>query len=490
MPSRVAGVEPVADRAAAATARSWLAAVHYDEQHIVDLLGEDGPGADAEDVPVLERRLPDSPLAAVVRLLLLQLPVPEREAIEALGDDGLGALVTLGLVARRGDSVEPLGRIMPVEGLLLACDTFPRGAEDPPGYVAAFTPTASWCASLTPRAHAARALDVGTGNGAQALFAARHSDHVVATDVNPRALAFTALNAALNGLDNVETRLGSLFAPVAGEKFDLITCNAPYVISPEMKWQYRDGGLPADELSARVVSGAADALADGGYATLLVSWMAESEDEPDGRVHEWLDESGCDAWVLGITGADPLEHAATWNDHLVDDDDALGEALDRWTEYFGELGVGWITEGAVLLHRRVGGVPAAVRADPVSSDELEAAGAQIERAFAAQAFLAQADDDTLLDASLELAEAVRLEERIDPHGGRPETRLLLDEGTYPDVECPPAVAHVLAGLDGSSTLRESITRAGLPRRAENLLTDDALETLSDLLELGFVELGD
>jgi hypothetical protein len=48
---------------------------------------------------------------------------------------------------------------------------------------------------------------------------------------------------------------------------------------------------------------------------------------------------------------------------------------------------------------------------------------------------------------------------------------------------------VLAGLDGSSTLRESITRAGLPRRAEHLLTDDALEALSDLLELGFVELG-
>ena len=101
MPSRVAGVEPVADRAAAATARSWLAAVDYDEQHIVDLLGDDGPGADAEDVPVLERRLPSTPLAAAVRLLLLQLPLPERDAIEALGDDGLGALVTLGLLARR-----------------------------------------------------------------------------------------------------------------------------------------------------------------------------------------------------------------------------------------------------------------------------------------------------------------------------------------------------------------------------------------------------
>jgi SAM-dependent methyltransferase len=482
-------VEPVADHAAAATVRSSLQAVGYDEKHIVDLLGDDGPGADAEDVVVFDRRLPESRLATVVRLLLLQLAVRERDLANAFGDDGVEALIATGLARRDGKLIEPQARIMPAEGFLLACDAFPQGAEDPPGYVAAYTPTASWCAALTPRPRRRRALDVGTGNGAQALFAARHCDHVIATDVNPRALAYAALNAALNGLDNVETRLGSLFEPVAGETFDLITCNAPYVISPETKWQYRDGGLPADELSARVVAGAAEALADGGYATLLVSWLAESEDEPDGRVHEWLKRSGCDAWVLGITGADPLEHAATWNDHLTEDDDALGEAIDTWTGYFDDLGVGWITEGAVLLHRRNGGRAATVRADPVSADELEAAGAQIERAFAAQAFLAEADgdDDLLLETPFELAEAVRLEERLDPHHGSRESRLLLDEGTYPDVECPPAVAAALAGLDGSATLRESIARAGLPRRAEHALTDEALDALTDLLELGFVE---
>src|SRR5205814_2148722 len=110
-----------------------------------------------------------------------------------------------------------------------------------------------WCAALTPRRRVARALDVGTGNGAQALLAARHSAQVVATDVNPRALKYTQLNAALNGVANLETRAGSLFEPVAGERFDLVTCNAPYVISPETRWQYRDGGLPGDELSERVV---------------------------------------------------------------------------------------------------------------------------------------------------------------------------------------------------------------------------------------------
>ncbi len=481
-------MEPVVDRAAAAIARKALDAVGYGERGVVELLGDDGPGADATDVPVFERRLPDSPLANVVRLLLLQLPVPEADAARALGREGADAVVALGLAVRSGDAFEPRGRIMPVEGLLLACDAFPSGSADPPGYVAAFTPTASWCAALTARRPVEQALDVGTGNGAQALLAARHARHVVATDVNPRALAFTSLNAALNGFDNVETRLGNLFAPVAGESFDLITCNAPYVISPETKWQYRDGGLPADEFSARVVEGAAAALADDGYATLLVSWLAESEDDPDGRVYEWLEGNGCDAWVLGLAGADPLEHASTWNDHLDDDHAALGEALDDWTEYFRELGVGWITEGAVLLHRR-SGRRHPPRVDPASADELEHAGPQIQRAFAAHAFLAELESEAdLLDETLTFADSVSVETRFDPLSRERETRLLLDEGTYPDLECAPAVADALASLDGVTTLREGIERLGLPRKADSVVRAEAIDALRDLLELGFVEL--
>jgi methylase of polypeptide subunit release factors len=481
-------VEPVADRRAAATARTALDAVGYTERRIIDLLGDDGPGADEPEVPVLERRLPDSPLACVIRLLLLQVPVEEAEALGALGPDGVGAIVSLGLANRDGDRLVPQARIMPVEGLLLACDPFPKGADDPPGYVAAFTPTASWCAALTPRRPAGRALDVGTGNGAQALLAARHSAHVVATDVNPRALGYTALNAALNGFDNVETRLGSLFAPVAGETFDLITCNAPYVISPETKWQYRDGGLPADEFSARVVAGAASVLADDGFATLLVSWLAESEDDPDGRVREWIEDAACDAWVIGLSGADPLEHAATWNDHLTDDPSAYGSALDEWASYFRRLGAGWISEGAVLLHRR-GGRPHDVRADEASTDELEHAGPQIERAFAAHALLAALEnEDDLLDEEFALADHVSLEERIDPATRARESRLVLDEGMFSEVECAPAVADALVGLDGVTTLRESVERLGLPRKAEADVREDALNTLLDLLELGFVEL--
>src|SRR5262249_60197651 len=134
----------------------------------------------------------------------------------------------------------PLGGVAPGAAPLPPPGGFPRDAEAPPDYVATSTPTARTCDLLTPRPRVSRAVDVGTGSGIHALLAARHAKHVVAIDVNPRALGYTALNAALNGLDNVECRNGSFFDPVAGETFGLITCNAPFVVSPESRRAYRD----------------------------------------------------------------------------------------------------------------------------------------------------------------------------------------------------------------------------------------------------------
>jgi methylase of polypeptide subunit release factors len=438
------------------------------------------------------RRLDDSALAACVRLCLLQLPLALTAAEQALTRAGVDALVALRLATIDGALLRPRARIVPAEELLLAFDGFARGADDPVGFVAPYTPTASWLAALTPRRRAARALDVGTGNGIHALLAAAHCEHVIATDVNHRALAFTAINAALNGIRNVETRLGSLFDPVAGEQFDLITCNAPYVVSPESRWQYRDGGLPADELSQRVVEHAAAALAEDGLASVLVSWVARSEAEPDERVVAWLAGSGCDAWVIGLEGADPLEHAAGWNEHLAVDPQSYGAALDEWTAYFERLDVGWISEGAVLLHRRAGSRQM-VRLDSADSDELEFAGEQIERVFASQARLAElSDDDALLGETVALAREVRIDRVVQPGAREPETVLALEEGTQPEFELDPDVAEVIGALDGTLTLGRAVERVvrafDLDKREAAELRRDTIAETEELLALGIAEL--
>src|SRR5699024_11015949 len=85
-------------------------------------------------------------------------------------------------------------------------------------------------ARITPRSPVRRVLDLGCGGGIQALHASRHAEHVVATDLSERALAFAAFNAALNGIE-LELRHGSLLEPVAGESFDLVVSNPPFVIT-------------------------------------------------------------------------------------------------------------------------------------------------------------------------------------------------------------------------------------------------------------------
>ena len=102
-------------------------------------------------------------------------------------------------------------------------------------------------AQLTIREPVGRALDLGTGCGVQALHLAGHSGAVVATDVNQRALRLTRFNVALNDVRTpVDVRDGSFFEPVAGERFDLIATNPPFVISPATgeRLVYRDSGLP------------------------------------------------------------------------------------------------------------------------------------------------------------------------------------------------------------------------------------------------------
>src|SRR5207302_170655 len=207
-----------------------------------------------------------------------ELGVAGRRAVAALGREVVDSLLTMRLVTRGGGNLVPRARIVPVEDVLLASDGFTRDADDPPDYVATYTPTARTCDLLTPRMRCDRALDIGTGSGIHALLAAEHAKHVVAVDVNERALAYTRLNAALNGLDNVECRTGSLFEPVAGESFDLITCNAPYVVSPEQRWTRYLG-----DLEARGVGEGAILLHRGaGRPRLRVDEIDEDTLEPAG----------------------------------------------------------------------------------------------------------------------------------------------------------------------------------------------------------------
>jgi methylase of polypeptide subunit release factors len=491
-PSLATSTDLIPDVAAANALGTSLRRAGYSENAVYELLGEDAYSTEAGEVSTEERRLPATPRANLVRLLFLQLPLARADAQTALRESGLEALEATGL-AVVGDEVVPNGRILPVGNLLLASDGFSQDADDPVDYVATYTPTARVLDSLTPRPRVDRALDVGTGSGVHALLAAQHSRQVIATDVNPRALAYTQLNAALNGLRNVECRQGSLFEPVNGETFNLITCNAPYVVSPERRWVYRDSEFQGDEVSERLVAAAADHLADDGYAAMLVSWLGFNGADPDARVVEWAEATGCDSWILPTVNADPLTHAAEWNSHLAGA--ALGAALDEWTRYFDALDVALISEGAVILHRR-GGVQT-TRVDELDEEDLEDASDQILRAFEARAWLAEQgdSDDSVLGARISVVSPLRLERELESSAGRAvdvDGTVEIAEGTKHAVDVTADVQEVIASLDSGMTLGDVVEttarRLALEEDETEDLREETLEVVGALLELGALRL--
>lgn len=119
-----------------------------------------------------------------------------------------------------------------------------------------------------------RALDMGTGSGIGAIFAARLGYEVVGVDLNPEAVRCARINVLLNELDpRVEIRAGDLFAPVAGQRFDLVVFNPPFfrgVPSDRLDHAWR-----APDVIERFADGLGQMLRPGGQARIVLSTDGE-----------------------------------------------------------------------------------------------------------------------------------------------------------------------------------------------------------------------
>ena len=123
---------------------------------------------------------------------------------------------------------------------------------------------------------AGHALDMGTGSGVGAVFAARRGWRVVAVDINPEAVRCARINVALNGLEEtVEVRGGDLYSPVAGERFDLVTFNPPYFRGPPRG--DLDAAWRSQDVLERFATGLPGALRPGGRALLVLSTDGEGD---------------------------------------------------------------------------------------------------------------------------------------------------------------------------------------------------------------------
>ncbi len=381
--------------------------------------------------------------------------VTRAVAAEALDVD---AALALGLLEGT-DELAAAFAVDEWQGCYLAYDGDAQMESD---HVTGISNATRTLAALTPRGPVRSALDLGTGCGSQAVLVARHADQVVATDVTERALRAARLNLELNDISNVELRDGSLFEPVAGERFDLIVSNPPFVVSPDTDVVFRDAGLEGDEISRLVVQGAAEHLEPGGQAAMLICWAHGAEDDWRDRVRAWLLDTGCDAWLVRYVSEDPLEYALKWTGE---------EAAARWTDYYDAASIGALTTGGLVLHKRADGAAGRLVTADAESGPTGSASDQIARVFDALEFAGD-----LRDERLRLAPHVLDEQLAWVDGTYRHVRLAirLDEGAGVEVPVDPAALPALFALDGSRSVRE------LPG------VDDALPTIRRLFEAGFV----
>lgn len=508
-----------------------LRAVDYTLDGVANLLGESAYTALNRDqtIPALlaaERAVRRDggakALAAVVRLWLLAEPQPKETLDAALPGLRAEGLLALGLVepvpgtallAAKAD-LRPYGWDANEDGsggaeLWVASDLAAHQQEGVlrHDHVLGIGQASTTLVQTTFRRHTNRALDLGTGCGIQAFHLLHHCEHVTATDISERALAFTRFNILLNAQalgvdpdrlgDRVSLRLGSLLEPVAGEEFGLVVSNPPFVITPRSpgeaaaeQFTYRDGGLPGDDIVAALVAGLPVALAEGGTAQMLGNWEVAAGRDWQERPQSWV-VPGVDAWFIQRELVSPEQYAETWLRDASEsrDRDHYRDAYAAYLEDFESRNVAGIGFGMVLLRRPAGSGQGFSRFEEITYPIEQPIGPHLGAALERQDWLAA---NSIGDAHLLVADDVTEERHQRPGAEHPgvillrqgaglrRTNLLSTElagfvsacdGDLTAGQIAGALEALLGGEDGFDA---GTFRSGLLAEAANLVRDGFL----------------
>jgi SAM-dependent methyltransferase len=333
--------------------------------------------------------------AYAMRMFMFWDAVSPAEAQATLGDElPLEKMLECGLLRRTdaGGVVSPFAmRAVSIGGAdLVLADDLTAGGDAVMGPSQA---TMTLTRLAYPLARVERALDLGCGPGTLALALSPMCDRVVATDVSPRAIALARVNASMNGVQNVELRTGDLFAPVAGESFDLVTSHPPFVPCPaDMPvTPFLFGGPRGDELPLRILGEVATHLEADGLALMTVSWpVAEGDRVLLERLRDRLGPSADLSLLLLFGQADGIDEQAVLYGGLQHPDDHEGRERDviRFRDHFEQHRIHHVIHTYAALRRGAGAgwttaVPLAKMGDaPASRESLDALFAEADRTVA------------------------------------------------------------------------------------------------------------
>ena len=547
---------PAATPEQAASLRADLADSGWGVEAVAALLGEVADAALRREIRLPALRAvraalaagpAPSPVAVLTALFMLGEPVPATALDAALPRTAAAGATAIGLVGEPDESgcVRALVDLRPHEAVddagevrwWVASDLgeLVTGRALAPDHVLGVGGAGLTLAGLTPRTRVGTALDLGCGCGIQTLYLLRHAEHVVATDISARALAFTAFNAALAGVSvtgapgtpsaldvdpgsdldseadaasesgsdagRLELLHGSLLEPVAGRRFDLIASNPPFVLTPPAVreaglplMEYRDAGGP---ILPGLVAGLGEHLEPGASAVMLGHWEHRGAGSWRDAVAAWLPE-GLDAWILERELQDPVEYATMW---LRDggltperDPEAFDAALEAWIDDFEARDVRGVGFGYLIVHR-----PRRPREpwrllEEVTTSGQGVLGPHIAEVLEVRERLAGLDDDAVADLCPLLAPDVTEERHLIPGAAEPTVILLRQGGGLGrTLQASTAVAALAGVADGELSVGQvasAVAALSELNAADALaLRAEMVEATRHLLTTGFLRPG-
>ncbi|MGV0741647.1 DUF7782 domain-containing protein [Mycolicibacterium sp. XJ870] len=402
-----------------------LRSAGYTTDGVADLLGADANAALGRGVwwPALRATHAAPParqrLAVLVRLFLLGVDAARSQVEAAFPSTPLEALAANGVLELTAGAARAALDIRPhsdgTRDLYVVSDQDAAMRSGPVqhDHVLGIGGASVSLARAVIREPVGRALDLGTGCGIQALHLDGHCAEIVATDTNARALMLAAATARLNGM-SWDLRRGSLFEPVAGERFDLIVSNPPFVVGAGARdYIYRDSGIAGDALCQNLIEQVGDHLVPGGSAHIMANWIVRPDADWRDRVRGWLAGTGLHAWVVQRELADPVSYVSLWLADAGETPEQTAHRGGEWLDWFAEQNIAGVGMGLISLRAPLPGeLPEQILEEITGADEL-ITGPEVAAFFARRAYLRDVSDDQLLAARLSTA-PVFLEEQSLP----------------------------------------------------------------------------
>jgi hypothetical protein len=309
-------------------------------------------------------------------------------------------------------------------------------------------------------------------------------------DRNPRAIRFADFNSRLNDITNVECVEGDRFEPVTGQKFELVVCNAPFVISPSAGYVSLDGGMSGDRFCRSIAREVPRYMEEGGLCQMLCNWAHFSGRDWKEYLASWFEPEGCDVWVIRSRKDDAANYARLWIQEIHGENSPEYDRLvGEWVDYYEREGIEEVSMGLVNL-RRVGGRPTQVRIDD-APEIIGSGGDDIARMFQLREFLYTVrQDEDLLETRLGAADSLRLEHQyqcVENQWRISSSRLFSARGFAYSVNTDRLLSEFLVRCNGRATVREALHSAGQAMGVDLTGTfHECLQVIRRCIELGFL----